>query len=229
MKLNAAEVYSRLINDTKIIGEKGFITFFLKGLDIKVQSRDSVGNMIQEWIKTWLANEGIHTKPIPNTQDFPDFQLDAENPMLGMLEVKSFDYDKSANFDVAAFLAYRRSLLKHPYRLDSNYLILGYSMSGHEIEIKDVWLKKVWEITGRSADWPLKCQVKQGEIVNVRPIKWYNNARTKFKPFGSALEFVKAFDETQRQWARTQRDEVTSTWLTKVTTGYKKATGRDLV
>ena len=119
--------------------------------------------------------------------------------------------------------------MAHPYRLDSNYLIIGYRMTGNSLEIADVWLKKVWEITGPSEDWALKCQVKQGEVVNIRPVKWYNADRTTFKPFNSALEFIKAFDATQRQWTRTERDALTSTWLKTVIKGYKTATGKDLV
>ena len=228
IKLTAQQVYTKLVDDLGIIGEKGYITFNLKNIDIRIESKDTVGNLLQEWIKAWLIREDVHLGSIPNTQDFPDFQLDSDNPQTGLLEVKSFDFDNGANFDVAAFLAYRRSLLTHPYRLDSNYLIIGYSMIGHFIEIKNIWLKKVWEITGPSGDWPLKCQVKQGEIFNIRPAKWYDNHRTRFKPFSSALEFVTAFDETQRQWARTSRDADTSTWLTRVRRGYKDATGIDL-
>jgi hypothetical protein len=102
-------------------------------------------------------------------------------------------------------------------------------MDGINLEIADVWLKKVWEITGPSEDWPLKCQVKQGEVVNIRPVKWYNAERTTYKPFNSALEFITAFDNTQRQWTRTERDADTSTWLSKVKKNYKTATGIDLV
>ena len=229
MKLTAEQVYDRLVNTTKIIGEKGVISFSLKGLNIKIESRDIVGNVIQEWFKAWLTSQSIDFAVAPNTQAFPDFHLDTTNPQLEMLEIKSFNFDGRAGFDVAAFPAYRTSLVDHPCRLDSNYLIFGYSMNGHEIEIKNVWLKKVWEITGKSRNWPLNCNVKRGELFNIRPVKWYDNARTSHKPFGSALEFVNAFDLTQRQWALTARDPLTSIWLTKVKAGYKKATGRDLV
>ena len=50
-----------------------------------------------------------------------------------------------------------------------------------------------------------------------------------FKPFKNALEFVEAFDSNQRQWARTSRDEITSTWKKLVISGYKKSTGKDLI
>jgi hypothetical protein len=228
MKLTAQEIYDKLVNETKLIGEKGTIYFKLRGLDIKIESRDTVGNLLQEWLENWLVANDVEFGFATNSQDFPDFHLDLTNLEKGLLEVKCFDYDKSANFDVAAFMAYRRSLLSHPYRLDSDYLIIGYSMVKHEIEIKNIWLKKVWEITGPSADWPLKCQVKQGELFNIRPIKWYNNERTEFKPFNSALSFVEAFDANQRQWTATARDKETSTWLGRVKKGYKDATGKDL-
>lgn len=229
MKLTAQELYNKLVNEYKVVGERGIINFTLKDLTISVESKDTVGNLIQEWIKAWMINEEIEFSAPPNTQDFPDFLLDSNNATKGLLEIKCFDYDASPNFDVAAFLAYRRSLLDHPYRLDSDYLIVAYAMEGSAIIIKDAWLKKVWEICGPSEKWDLRCNVKQGELTNVRPIKWYNNERTKYKPFASAKEFVEAFDSNQRQWARTSRDAITSTWLRNVLNGYKKATGIDLV
>lgn len=229
MKLTAEKLYAKLVNDYKLIGQKGKISFTLKDITVEIETKDTVGNLIQEWIKAWMKSNNIEFANPPHSQDFPDFLLDPTKPKTGLLEIKTFDYSKSANFDVANFMAYRRSLIAHPYRLDSDYLIIGYRMNKNSLEIADVWLKKVWEITGPSEDWPLKCQVKQGEIVNIRPAKWYNTEKTTFKPFNSALEFIKAFDGNQRQWTRTQRDPITSTWLNTVLKGYKTATGRDLI
>ncbi len=228
MKITAEQLYEKLVNDYQLIGQKGKISFTLKDITVEIETKDTVGNLIQEWLKAWMISQSIEFGRPSHSQDFPDFLLDADNPTTGLLEVKTFDYAKSANFDVANFMAYRRSVLAHPYRLDSNYLIIGYKMTGNNLEIAGVWLKKVWEITGPSEDWPLKCQVKQGEVVNIRPVKWYNAERTTFKPFNSALEFITAFDGNQRQWTRTQRDAITSTWLRNVIKGYKAATGNDL-
>ena len=189
----------------------------------------------------WLSSQ----KENPNWIFFSQGYSSSPNPSIALLNLLSnseleksgsshsanslISLFKSANFDVANFMAYRRSVLAHPYRLDSDYLIIGYRMTGNSLEIADVWLKKVWEITGPSEDWPLKCQVKQGEVVNIRPAKWYNTHRTKFKTFNTALEFITAFDGTQRQWTRTERDALTSTWLKSVVRGYKASTGNDLV
>lgn len=228
MKVSAEQLFKQLVNDYKLVGQKGKISFTLKDITVEIETKDTVGNLIQEWLKAWMISNSIEFGNPPHSQDFPDFLLDPDKPKTGLLEVKTFDYSKSANFDVANFMAYRRSVLAHPYRLDSNYLIIGYRMTGNSLEIADVWLKKVWEITGPSEDWPLKCQVKQGEVVNIRPVKWYNAERTTYKPFNSALEFLNAFDGNQRQWTRTERDAITSTWLRNVIKGYKTATGRDL-
>lgn len=228
MKKTAEELYHTLVNEYKIVGKQGGIKFKLHDLEIDIEARDSVGNLIQEWLGNWMTKYKIDFTRAGHTQDFPDFFLDKERHTTGLLELKSFDYDRGANFDVANFMAYRRSLVENSYRLDSKYLIIGYKMNGQILEIANVWLKSVWEITGPSTDWPLKCQVKQGEIFNIRPVKWYDNGGTTFKPFNSALAFVNAFDETARQWPATARDKVTGTWLTKVKQNYKKATGRDL-
>ncbi len=228
MKLSPKQLYEKLTKEYKIIGEKGNIKFTLKDLTITVKTKDTVGNLIQEWLTAWLKVNDIDFMLKPNSQDFPDLILDKDNPQKGLVEIKSFDYDKSANFDVANFMAYRRSIIEYPYRLDSDYLIFGYRMIDGAIEIADVWLKKIWEITGPSADWPLKCQVKQGDLVNIRPIKWYNNEKTTFKPFNDALEFLEAFQENQYKYGKTRHEKETALFLDKIKKGYKASTGKTL-
>jgi type-2 restriction enzyme nlaIV len=42
---------------------------------------------------------------------------------------------------------YASEIQEKPYMLDVDYLILGYDMSDDGVvTIKDVWLKKVWQI-----------------------------------------------------------------------------------
>lgn len=228
MKLTPQELYDKLTLEYKIIGEKGNIKFTLKDLTILVKSKDTVGNLVQEWLAAWLLSNDIEHTLKPNTQDFPDLNLDITDPEKGLVEVKSFDYDKAANFDVANFMAYRRSIIEFPYRLDSDYLIFGYRMIDGAIEIVDVWLKKIWEITGPSGNWNLKCQVKQGDLVNIRPIKWYKNSGTKYKPFKSALEFLEAFQENQYKYGKTRHEPATALFLDKIKAGYTASTGKSL-
>ena len=59
MKITSQELYKKLVHDDKIIGEKGIINFSLKGLTIDVETKDSVGNLLQEWLKAWMKMEKI--------------------------------------------------------------------------------------------------------------------------------------------------------------------------
>lgn len=91
MKLTGQELYSKLVDDYKIIGEKGVINFSLKDLTISIETRDTVGNLLQEWPKAWMMLEKIEFEENTNSQIFPDFYLDKHNKKLDLLEVKSFD------------------------------------------------------------------------------------------------------------------------------------------
>ncbi len=51
MKLTGQELYNKLVNDYRIIGEKGVINFSLKDLTIAIETKDTVGNLLQEWLK----------------------------------------------------------------------------------------------------------------------------------------------------------------------------------
>ena len=46
MKLTAAEVYNKLLNDDKILTQQGRITFKFSDVDIIVKQRDVVGNIM---------------------------------------------------------------------------------------------------------------------------------------------------------------------------------------
>ena len=54
MKLSAQELYTKLVDEYKIIGEKGVINFSLKDLTISIETKDTVGNLLQEWLKAWM-------------------------------------------------------------------------------------------------------------------------------------------------------------------------------
>ena len=47
MEVTASQIYNMLTVTDSIIGEKGIISFVLKGHDIKISSRDSVGSLLQ--------------------------------------------------------------------------------------------------------------------------------------------------------------------------------------
>jgi hypothetical protein len=225
-EITAQGLYSKLVNDYKLIGQKGTILFTLSGLEVKVISRDTVGNMIQEWLREWMIKESLAFEINPSSQTFPDVYLNLKDKKQGLLEIKAFDFKRGAGFDLANFESYCNSLLTDAYRLDSDYLIIGYTMQGHDITIKDIWLKKIWEIAGGSGTYQVKVQEKKKVIYNLRPINWYST-RSKFKAFASKEEFLKALNETRYAYFKTHADN--SHWLRKVKENYKLHTSVDLV
>ncbi|MFY8181239.1 MAG: NgoBV family restriction endonuclease [Flavobacterium sp.] len=226
MKITGYELYDKLVNEYKIIGESGVINFSLKDLTIAVETKDTVGNLIQEWLKAWMKHYKIDFEENTNSQTFPDFHLDKEDRKKGLLEVKSFDWDRGPGFDLANFDSYCNSLLTNAYRIDSDYLIFAYQMKGSEITIKDVWIKKIWELACPSGTYPIKVQEKKSVIYNLRPSTWYSE-RTKFKPFESKEAFLSALNETRYQYPQTRHTN--GHWLKNILKNYQEHTGISLV
>ena len=225
MKITSQELYNKLVDDYKIIGEEGVINFSLKNLTISVETRDTVGNLLQEWLKAWMKKEGLEFEENNNSQSFPDFHLDIENKKEGLLEVKTFDWNRGPGFDLANFDSYCNSLLQNAYRIDSDYLIFAYTMEGSKITIKNVWLKKIWELSCPSGTYPIKVQEKKQVIYNLRPGSWYSNKAT-YKPFSSKEDFLSALNETRYRYPQTRHSN--GHWLSNVIKNYKAHTGVSL-
>jgi hypothetical protein len=225
IKVTAKELYTKLVDEYKLIGQKGIISFKLNALTVQVTSNDSVGNMIQEWLKEWMKKEGIIFESSSHSQKFPDIYLNLPNVKDGLLEIKAFNHKRSPGFDLANFDTYGKSLLEHSYHLDCDYLILGYTMSEQEITIKNIWLKKIWEIAGASGPYPLKVQEKNGVIHKIRPVVWYSK-QSKYKAFNNKEEFLSALNETRYQYGTTRVSN--AHWLTNVIENYRVHTGISL-
>jgi hypothetical protein len=222
MKLTAAKIHDKLINDYKIIGELGSIHFTLKDLTITIETKDTIGNLLQEWLKAWFVEMKIEFEENVNTQKFPDFYLDIQNRKTGLLEVKSFDWDRGPGFDLANFDSYCISLLTDAYRLDSDYLIFSYQMKDGALSIKNVWLKKIWELSCPSSTFPIKVQEKKNVVYNLRPGIWYSE-RSTYKPFTSLEQFLSALNETRYQYPQTRPSN--AHWLHHVLKNYYEHTG----
>ncbi|MFN0036509.1 MAG: NgoBV family restriction endonuclease [Saprospiraceae bacterium] len=225
MKLNAEQLFQKLTQEYGLVGQKGVIKFTLKDLSIEIESRDSVGNLVQEWLKAWMKQAVVEFEEGSNTQTFPDIFLDKEDKKKGLLEIKTFDADRGPGFDLANFESYCNSLLTNAYRLDSDYLVIAYRMEGTEITIQNVWLKKIWELTGGSSTYPMKVQEKKKIIYNIRPIIWYSE-RVQFKPFESKEAFLAALNETRYKYPVTRY--ANAHWLDEVLKNYAAHTGISL-
>lgn len=180
----------------------GGTQFQIAGLIINVEGKDGVGGLIEEWFGKWAYQNKFkvfNPKITHSSQEFPDYFVGRDGE--GMLEIKAFDRNASANFDIANFESYCSSLSTNPERLESDYLIFGYTLEASKLTITDIWLKKIWEITTSSVRWPLKTQTKRDVIYNIRPSTWYSTRIAKTS-FDSKEEFVTALFETQKKYKK---------------------------
>lgn len=229
MRLTARQVYDKLVNEDRIKELEGQIKFYLGDVNIIVKQRDVVGNIMQEWLQGWLDANDIEYAPSENTQMPPDFFLNPDDKTSNLLEVKAFNRSAGPGFDIADFRMYQGEIIEKPYMLDVEYLIFGYDMSDDGVvTIKDVWLKKVWEITRRMEDWPINLQIKEGHVHKIRPGIWYNDetTRTDYAIFQSLEHFISAMEQTVYQNDETRRDA--GTWLVRFKRNYYDRYGIDL-
>lgn len=228
MRLTSQEIYDRLVNGEHILELEGQIKFYLGDVNIIVKQKDVVGNIMQEWLQGWLDARDIEYAPSENTQMPPDFFLNPDDKTKGLLEVKAFNRKGSPGFDIADFRMYAAEIQEKPYMLDVDYLIFGYDMSDEGIvTIKDVWLKKVWQITRRMENYPINLQVKDGVIHKIRPGVWYSERITDYAIFESLEDFISAIEETTFKEPKL-RDTVASTWLMVFQKNYKAWKGAEL-
>lgn len=222
---NALILYNSLKNDS-IIGSVGTITFKLANTSVDISTTDTVGQSLQSWLKQYMLNKNIAFMEMDNTQEFPDFILDPLDKENNLLEVKAFRYTANPGFDIANFESYCDSIRIKPYRIYADYLIFGYSMTGSQIRIENMWLKKIWEISSSSGPHPLKVQAKRGMIYNIRPCKWYGTNNSRFPAFTSKEQFIKAMYLTLKEYehSRINADE----WLEDLKSNYKKYYNRSL-
>lgn len=217
MKILTANNIFKKLKEIDWKNEIGNITFSLANINVIINTTDTVGITLQSWLKEFLITNNIYFREPLNTQEFPDFFL-SDNDTKNLLEVKAFHYSASPAFDIANFDSYCDSLKQKPYRLNADYLIFGYEMNDKgEISIKDIWLHKIYEISGSSKKYPLKTQVKRNIIYNIRPnsnFKNYNNSC-----FKSSKEFVIAIYETLKLY---KSEEFANNWLEEFKINYFK-------
>lgn len=223
----AKQVYDRLLTVESLLHQKGGIYFKLGSVEIEVRQRDVVGNILQEWLAGWLSKQDIYHAPNPNSQMPPDFFLDPEGERDGLLEVKAFNRSASPGFDIADFAMYEREICVKPWMLYVDYLIFGYDMSETGVvTVKDLWLKKVWQITRPMGDWALNLQVKNGRVHKMRPGVWFSDKKGNIPMFSSLEDFISAVEQTVYQNPQTRDDS--AKWLSNFQRNYKAMYGKCL-
>lgn len=226
MILTAQQVFDKLINEDKVLEQQGQIRFYFGDVDIIVKQKDVVGNIIQEWLQGWLDKRDIEYAPSENTQMPPDFFLNPNDRTRNLLEVKAFNRNATPGFDIADFRMYEEEIIDKPYMLDVDYLIFGYDMSDDGVvTVRNLWMKKVWQITRRMDKWPLNLQIKQNVVHKIRPGVWYSE-KPSMPMFQSLEHFVSAIEQTVYQNPKTR--EVSGTWLSNFLAAYKRYYGKQL-
>lgn len=216
MWISASQIYNILLSQN-ITQAQGNITFDFLDVETKINEKSAIGDLFQEWLSAWFQANKINYRTNFNTQEYPDFFLHPTSNTEQLLEIKTFDNNRSANFDIANFQAYCHSLKTNAYRLDTDYFIFAYELKNYQFKVKKMWLKKVWEIAGNSEQYPVKVQQKRAEIVNIRPISWYST-RARYRPFQSRREFVQALYQTLMSYYNTKN--TSSNWFQEVENNY---------
>ena len=219
-----AQELLNILREKGIVGAEGSIKLELLETEVRISDKSATGNLLQEWLGQWMSLNGIYNRENENSQMFPDFYLSKEDKN-DLLEIKAFDYAESPNFDVAQFDAYVRSLRTKAFRLDADYLIMGYSLADGVIKINNLWLKKIWEITCPSERFPLRTQVKQNKIHNIRPYN-FKSMSSGFQPFNSRRAFIIAIKETLEKY--TGDSQEANQWLQEVESNYQEFTKTQL-
>ncbi len=181
----------------------GGTNFTLGNISIQIEGKDGIGGLIEEWFGHWAEQNGFNVrnpKKDGSSQEFPDYYIWEEpKEYEALLEVKTYDADASANFDIANFQSYCASVAENPHRLDADYLIFSYKTKNGVLHIHNVYLKKIWEITCPSERWPLKTQTKRGVIYNIRPSS-FHSGKGRYSSFTSKDEFVEALFSTEEKY-----------------------------
>lgn len=220
----SAQSLFNILKEKNIIGSLGTVYFEMQNSKCIIRDNNIIGNVVQSWLQDFMSKNNINYRTVDNTQEFPDFYLSLDRNDVELLEVKCFT--KNANFDVANFLSYCHSVLEKPYRLNADYLIFEYSTLENGIMIKNIWLKKVWEICGSSDRSAIKIQWKKGQPYNIRPANWYGKGKIKYPPFLSRLEFVKALQTVLN--THSSADSLRKNFTQNISRCFKKQTDTDL-
>lgn len=188
------QLYEKALND--IQGEKGVITINIGGIPKISRSNDIIGNCVQEWIPQWLEDNGLKLEANQSSQAFPDFTAVLGGKKYDM-EIKCWNYTNNPAFDISNFDGFYREVYKSPAKLYAKYLVFGYVPTAHGFKIENIYLKNLWELTGKSTKYPIGLQVKQGRPFAIRPTTFH---KPNCKHFACLDEFVNAIYGTRKMF-----------------------------
>ena len=225
--ITARELYHVLIFDYRIKWLGGNINFQLGDISVSIQRKDIIGDVIQKWVEEFLRMIRIDFLANPRVNMPPDIYLNPTNLKKDWLEIKAFNREDNPRFSIANFNFFVEEIIKRPWHLEADYLIFGYVVNENtgNIEIKDLWLKKIWEITKTMADRPLTVQIKNGVVNEIRPCSWYSD-KSGAKVFECLEDFLSAFEATLYRNPATRFEA--RRWKKRFLKSYNKYYGKDI-
>ena len=75
-----------LLEEQRIIGASGKISFNLLGINVNVSTKDIVGGLLQDWFGSWMRENDIGWKTVPHAQSWPDFILEDVQEIIGQAQ-----------------------------------------------------------------------------------------------------------------------------------------------
>ena len=107
-------------------------------------------------------------------------------------------------------------------------LLNKYKMdeSTGDVVVKDLWLKKIWEIMRPMADWPITVQYKNNRVQKMRPGNWFSTNRKTGQMFESLEDFLSAFEQTVYQNPETR--DLSAMWKQRFQKSYANHYRREI-
>jgi type II restriction enzyme len=226
-ELSALEIMNKLVDEG--ILKQNYARIFIDFLKVKseILSKDSIGSIIQVWLEEWFKKEKIFYKTMDNSQERPDFIL-SKKENEGFVEIKAFCSSGSPSFDIQSWNAFLNLMLKNPNHIHSDYLIFEYEIYNKKFKIKNLFLKKIWEMSRPMSrakiNWPINVQYKNNEITNLRPRGNLNEE----KFFNNEEEFLNAIQQTIEMYDKAEKNYKNGKWLENVKARYRSINNKNL-
>lgn len=223
IKLTAKQIYNKLIYETNIVRDFGAIEVSLKDIEITEWDDQAVREIMRVWLRHWMDKNNIayianedHAIPI-------DYYLcGADNPQNSIC-VKVFQVYEKVNYAIADFRTFAEELLCTPSILNTDYLVFEYGIDRKvngkgELIIKDLLMKKIWQMTRPMDGNPLSLQKVNGKIRQIKSCDW--NKDNAPKTFKTLEHFLSAVEETLCRNPQTQN--LATTWRKDFIAAYEK-------
>lgn len=82
----SAKLLFDILQNIGICGAKGNVYFELHNIKTIVRDNSIIGNVIQEWLKSFMNEHNITYRLPDNSQEFPDFYMDGHRNDINLFK-----------------------------------------------------------------------------------------------------------------------------------------------